>query len=186
VPHDAPPNRFVAIVPNTLSLIRLALAVAFPAIPPVWRLPAVVCAGLTDWLDGFVARRWHAGSTSGQLLDAAADKLFVLSVLVTLTAGGLLAWWQAVLVVARDLSVAVVTLHVALRRKWGSFHKLVPRLAGKLTTAFQFALFAVLLLWGDGTGAIVVFAVTAMCSVVAAADYLGQFVRALREDARKG
>ncbi len=178
-----PPTRFVAAVPNTLSLIRLALAAAFPVIIPGWRLPVVVVAGLTDWLDGFVARRWNAGSTTGQLLDAAADKLFVLSVLVTMTVGGVLEWWQAALIVARDLTVAIVTLYVVFRHERESLRRLVPRLAGKLTTALQFMLFTVLLLWGDRPVATAAFVVTAGCSVVAAIDYLVQFVKAYRADA---
>jgi len=170
--------RFVAAVPNTLSTIRLILAAAFPLFPPAWRAPAVLGAGLTDWLDGWVARRWHAGTTAGQLLDAVADKLFALSVLITLTVGGRLAWWQALLIVARDLSVGSVALYVTVRRDWGSFRDLVPRLAGKLTTTFQFVLFGALLLWPDRPVERVIFGLTAACSVLAAADYLSQFLRA--------
>ena len=184
--HAAPPNRFVAAVPNTLSLIRLALAAAFPVIMPAWRLPVVVIAGLTDWLDGFVARRWHAGSATGQLLDAAADKLFVLSVLVTLTLGGVLQWWQAALIIARDLVVAFVALFVAIRHDPRSLLQMVPRHSGKLTTALQFVLFAVLLLWGERPVATAAIVATSACSVAAAADYLAQFVKRLRADASTG
>jgi CDP-diacylglycerol--glycerol-3-phosphate 3-phosphatidyltransferase len=176
-------NRLITITPNTLSLIRLALAAIFPAIAPGWRLPVVVIAALTDWLDGYVARRWHVSSATGQLLDALADKLFVLSVLVTMALTDLLAWWQLPVIIARDLSVAVVMLYVAMRRQWESLRRMVPRSPGKVTTALQFLLFATLLLLGQHPVCTVIFIVTGACSLLAAGDYLREFVKALREDA---
>jgi CDP-diacylglycerol--glycerol-3-phosphate 3-phosphatidyltransferase/cardiolipin synthase len=182
---DVPRVRFVTAVPNALSAARLILAAAFPLFPLAWRLPAVFVAAFTDWLDGWVARRWQAGSAAGQLLDAVADKGFALSVLITLTVGGQLAWWQALLVLARDLSVGFVALYVTARRAWGSFHDLVPRLPGKLTTTLQFMLFGALLLWPDGPAPRLTFWLTAVCSIVAAADYLGQFLTAPADATRR-
>jgi CDP-diacylglycerol--glycerol-3-phosphate 3-phosphatidyltransferase/cardiolipin synthase len=184
VPELARKARLIAVVPNLLSVLRLGLAAAFPMIPgghPA-RVAAVIAAGFSDWLDGFVARRYGAKSPSGVLLDAIADKLFVFSVLVTLTAEGVLQWWQLLLVIARDLAVAFVAAYVTIKRDWPAFRRLVPRLAGRLTTGFQFALFLAVLIWEGTTFATVVVSLTALCSVLAAADYLGQFGRALRED----
>ncbi len=182
----ASPGRLVAVAPNVLSAIRLAMAAVFPIVAPQWRLPIIVAAGLSDWLDGVIARRFHAGSTIGQLLDAVADKVFVLSVLVTLTVAGGLAWWQVLLVLARDLSVGLVTLYVAVLRRWSSFLQMVPRLPGKLTTAMQYALFATVLLWEGRLAVTIALSLTCLCSVLAAADYVRQFVTALREDAGQG
>jgi len=171
----------IAVVPNALSAARLALAAAFPFVPAPWRLVLVVAAGLSDWLDGAIARRFDARTASGQLLDGLADKLFVVSVLVTLGTAGLLAWWQVAGVLARDLAVAYVAAHMALRRDWDQFRRLVPRLPGKTTTAVQFTLFVVMLLWPDAaaTGWIVTGVIA--CSVIAAIDYLSVYVRGLRE-----
>ncbi len=180
------PNRFVAATPNTLSLLRLALAAVFPAIAPGWRLIVVVLAASTDWLDGFVARRWHVSSAAGQLLDAVADKLFVLSVLITMASTGLLGWWQVPVIIARDLVIAVVMLYVALRRQWESLQRMVPRPPGKVTTALQFLLFATLLLLEQHLVCTVIFVVTGACSLLAAGDYLREFVKALREDVSTG
>jgi phosphatidylglycerophosphate synthase len=177
-------TRLIAVVPNVLSILRLGLAVAFPVIPAEghWRLAAVVAAGFSDWLDGFVARRFKAKSPSGVLLDATADKLFIFSVLLTLTFAGVLQWWQMLLVIARDLAVAFVAAYVAVKQDWPAFRRLVPRLAGRLTTGFQFALFLAVLIWEGTAFATVVITLTALCSVLAAADYLGQFGKALLED----
>ncbi len=177
-----PASGFVAAVPNALSVLRLGLAAAFPLSPEDWRLPIVVAGGLSDALDGFIARRFSARSSSGMLLDAAADKLFVGSVLVTLTCAGLLDWWQLALVVARDGAVALMAAYGALRRNWAAFGRMVPRLSGKLATGFQFALIATLLIWPDTPFAAAVLVLTVIVSVAAAADYLAQFAEALREE----
>jgi CDP-diacylglycerol--glycerol-3-phosphate 3-phosphatidyltransferase len=174
-------------VPNLLSVLRLGLAAAFPIIPYEqqywhWRVVVVAAAGFSDWLDGFVARRWGVKSPSGVLLDATADKLFVFSVVLTLTLTGALQWWQMLLVIARDLAVGFVAAYVAGKRDWPAFRRLQPRLAGRLTTGFQFALFLAVLIWPETTFTTVVLGLTVFCSVLAALDYLGQFARALRED----
>ena len=181
--------RLIALVPNVLSVGRLGLAAIFPFIPAEyeywhWRVVVVAAAGFSDWLDGFVARRYGAKSPSGALLDAVADKLFVFSVLLTLTImePRLLEWWQMLLVIARDLAVGFVAAYVAGKRDWPAFRRLQPRLAGRLTTGFQFALFLAVLIWPETTFTTVVLGLTVFCSVLAALDYLGQFARALRED----
>ena len=141
-------------------------------------LPNFQCLGH----DGFVARRFNAGSPSGQLLDGIADKLFVFSVVLTLTLSGPLTWWQMLLVIARDLTVAFMAAYVAMQRDWAAFRGLVPTVVGKVTTGLQFALFATILLWADTPLATVVFALTALSSAVAAAEYLAQFVRKRAKD----
>ncbi len=179
--------RLIALVPNVLSVLRLGLAAIFPFISAEheywhWRVVVVAAAGFSDWLDGFVARRYGAKSPSGVLLDAVADKLFVFSVVLTLTLTGTLQWWQTLLVIARDLAVGFVAAYVAGKRDWPAFRRLVPRLPGRLTTGFQFALFMAVLIWPKTTFMTAVLGLTVCCSVLAALDYLGQFARALRED----
>jgi CDP-diacylglycerol--glycerol-3-phosphate 3-phosphatidyltransferase len=171
-------------VPNLLSVLRLGLAGAFPFVPPdpPWRLIVVIAAGFTDWLDGYLARRFELKTPSGVMLDAVADKLFVFSVVLTLMLTRVLPLWWMLLVIARDLAVAVVAAYVTWRRDWPAFRRLVPRLPGKLTTGLQFALFLTLLMWPGTTFATFVFVVTAICSLVAALDYLALFGQALRED----
>lgn len=179
------PRRLIAIVPNLLSLGRLCLAAVFPflgASAPGWRAGVVAAGGLSDWLDGLIARRFDARTRTGTLLDGIADKVFVLSVLLTLTITGLLAWWEAALVVSRELAVAVVAGYVAWRRDWAAFGRLVPRLPGKIATALQFALFLVLLLWGRSPAAVVLLAAAAFFSLTAAVDYLALFARALADE----
>ena len=97
---------------------------------------------------------------------------------------GLPGWPAAAeeVVIARDLAVAFVTAYVAGKRDWPAFRRLVPRLPGRLTTGFQFALFLAVLIWPETAFTTFVLVLTVLCSMLAAADYLGQFGKALRED----
>ncbi|MHC4970693.1 MAG: CDP-alcohol phosphatidyltransferase family protein, partial [Planctomycetota bacterium] len=115
---------------------------------------------------------------------AVADKLFVFSVLLTLTVKEprLLEWWQMLLVIARDLAVAFVAAYVTGRREWPAFRRLVPRLPGRLTTGFQFALFLAIVIWPETAFATLVLVLTVLCSLLAAAVYLALFSKAWRED----
>ncbi|MHC4948575.1 MAG: CDP-alcohol phosphatidyltransferase family protein [Planctomycetota bacterium] len=171
-------------VPNGLSIVRLLLAVVLPWLAPGWRLAAVVVAAVTDLLDGFLARRFGVTSVAGGLLDGIADKLFVLSAVLTLTLDGPLAGWQAPLVILRDLVVALIVLYAFTRQDLSVFRRMPPRVMGKVTTAAQFALFVVVLApWPAALGP--ALAVTIACSVVAGADYLWQLGLALRAERRE-
>jgi phosphatidylglycerophosphate synthase len=87
---DEPPrtSRSLATLPNLLTLTRLGLGIAFPLLPETWRLGAFLLATATEALDGALARLLQATSLFGQVLDPIADKVFVLSVLVTLAIDG--------------------------------------------------------------------------------------------------
>lgn len=94
------------MIPNALTLLRLLLAV-----PVGWLIlqqqyePALalgVLAGLTDAIDGWLARRLNAYSRLGAILDPLADKALMLVVFISLAIVGLVPWGVAVVVVARD------------------------------------------------------------------------------------
>ena len=99
-------------VPNVLSVARLALVPVF-----LWLLlhgdyvPALIVlavATFTDFLDGFLARRFDQITRLGQLLDPAADRLFVLACLLGLASRGIMPWWLVALIVSRDVFLIVV------------------------------------------------------------------------------
>ena len=170
-------------VPNALSTFRLGLAVLFPAARGVWVQTAMVLtAGITDLADGMIARRAGYTSWIGGHLDAVADKTFVLVALGTFAARGQILWWQVALLLCRDVAVALIAAYAAVTRQWIAFKRMPSRLPGKLTTAATF-LFILLvacdLQWASGYQHSL-FAVAATLSVVAAADYIVQTVRAQR------
>ena len=100
-------------LPNVLSFARLAGVPLFVwlVLSPRADLVAVVVlmvAGFTDWLDGFLARRWHQTSRVGQMLDPIADRLYILAIVVALAIRGLVPWWLLVVLAARDLLLAAM------------------------------------------------------------------------------
>src|SRR3712207_7677994 len=91
-------------LPNVLSLSRVIFAVGFVAADgPMTRLGLVGAAGLSDVLDGWVARRLNVATRWGALLDPAADRVFVLAAALSLLAGGALTAPAAIVLVSRDI-----------------------------------------------------------------------------------
>lgn len=161
-------------VPNTLSLSRLVLGLAFAWIPVPWRLAVIAFATLSDMLDGAASRHWHVTSTAGRLLDPLADKVFVIGVVTTLWREGAITGWEVFLIALRDIVVLLGAASLALRRDWQSMHALSPTLLGKLTTAAQFGFFLSLVIWQERL--LAVFVATAVLSGLAAADYARIFL----------
>lgn len=177
----APPNRFILHLPNILTALRLGMGVTFPFVADVWRLPLVIAGGGTDFLDGLIARRFNASTWYGGLLDVIADKTFTLIVLIVLTVEHRLAWWQLLLLLVRDIAVGMGCLALILRRRWGAFRMLHSRWPGRVTTFLLFAFFVGVLGFGDFSplrnG---LFIGAAIFSVIAAVDYLRQYLTVMR------
>lgn len=128
-------------VANQLTLLRMFLIPAFVILvlydKPGWALVTFVVAGITDALDGLIARRAGQRTSLGALLDPMADKLLLISTFIVLTVPGTgmvnrFPLWFTVLVISRDvvivLTVAITSLAIGPR----SFE---PSIYGKLATA---------------------------------------------------
>ncbi|HWW82875.1 MAG TPA: CDP-alcohol phosphatidyltransferase family protein [Vicinamibacterales bacterium] len=126
---------------NQLTLLRMLLIPAFVILVVYghlgWALIVFVAAGLTDGLDGLIARMSDQKSSLGAWLDPMADKLLLVTTFVVLTLPGLglanrLPIWLTVLIISRDvviiLTVAIVNLAIGRR----TFR---PSVFGKLATA---------------------------------------------------
>lgn len=94
-------------VPNLLSLLRLALVPVFLLLilgGQDWQAVVVLAvASITDFLDGYLARRLNQVTRLGQLLDPAADRLYIFATLVGLAVVGYIPIWLAVVVISRDV-----------------------------------------------------------------------------------
>ena len=130
-------------VPNLLSLFRMGLVplfiIALVGDHPGRALAIFVLAGVTDAVDGFIARVYRQQSHLGSFLDPMADKLLLTSAYVMLAippAGGGLAIpvWVSILVIARDVLIVIVALILYVALDIGSFP---PAMIGKLTTGVQ-------------------------------------------------
>ncbi len=140
-------NRILT-VPNVLSLLRLLiLPWLYMLIVDGQYLTGLVVAGLfasTDFLDGWVARKFDQVTRFGQLLDPASDRLFIITLIVAMVVAGLVPWWLAVAIVLRDVLLLVGSL-VVLRS--GAATPPVTYL-GKATTFLLMWAFPILLLAG--------------------------------------
>ena len=133
-------DRLVTI-PNALSLLRLLGVPVFLWLVVDQRAPVagfvlLVVAGITDWLDGFLARRLHQMSRVGALLDPLVDRLYIAATLIGLALTAVISWWLVGLLIARE--VMLLALVPMLRRQ--------GRLALPVTKVGKAATFA--LMWG--------------------------------------
>ena len=78
-----------------------------------WALVVFVVASLTDFLDGYLARRWHVITSFGKLADPLADKALVLGTLLMLCITDGVPWWPLVILFVREVAVTVGRLRVA-------------------------------------------------------------------------
>lgn len=147
-----PADRLVT-VPNVLSLLRLAGVPLFLWLilgPRHDGLAVLVLAlsGLTDWMDGKLARLLNQSSRLGALLDPAVDRLYTLSALLAFGVRAILPWWVIAVLLGRDLVLAA-TLPVL--RHYG--HDLLPvHYMGKAATLCLLYAFPLLLLAHDVHG----------------------------------
>ena len=139
-------------LPNALTVARLLLIPIFVALlvpsegGESWAAAIVFAvAGVTDQVDGFLARRWHVESTFGKIADPLADRLMIdVAVL-------LLFWhdrlpWIALLIPARDLALILLT-PLAIRRGY----RFEVNLVGKAATWLLYASLAFVMVTVDGT-----------------------------------
>jgi len=124
-------------LPNTISLSRVVLALAFVLVSEPWdRIALIAVAGFTDFIDGWLARHEKSESATGALLDPLADRVFVLVAISTYLVEGLLTTGQYFIFLTRDLATAVgfivakiiPTLRPAVFR---------ARMLGKIVTVIQ-------------------------------------------------
>ncbi|MDX6347777.1 MAG: hypothetical protein QOF84_2567 [Streptomyces sp.] len=147
----------ILTIPNILSMARLVGVPVFLWLilwpefggpkSDGWALLILMLSGVTDYLDGKLARRWNQISNLGRILDPAADRLYILSTLVGLTWRGILPWWVTGLLLAREALLGVMIL-VLRRHGYGP-----PQVnfMGKAATFNLMYAFPLLLL-SDGNG----------------------------------
>ena len=130
-------------VPNIITLIRFVLvpAVIFAMLTGHlgWALGGFVAAGISDAVDGFIARQFNQRTTLGAYLDPVADKLLLVSVFVVLGFMGDLPLWLVVAAVSRD---ALIIGAVLLSNVMGHPVEMRPFFVSKANTAIQIVLAA--------------------------------------------
>ncbi len=134
-------------IPNIITIIRI-LSIA-PICWLLWKesyslaLVLLVIAGLSDALDGYLARRYGWLTRLGAILDPIADKLFVMGVLVVFGAKGALPWWLIGLIIGRDIIIVIG----AILYRWVTHNlEMRPLFVSKINTGLQILLLAFTLL----------------------------------------
>lgn len=142
------------MVPNFPTLLTWTRVLAIPLLVAVFYWPAdrslqnllatilFVAAAITDWLDGWLARRWNQTSAFGAFLDPVADKLMVCTALVMLVALGRVDAGIAAIIVGRELTISAL-------REWmaqiGAHTSVAVHSIGKFKTAAQLVAIPLLL-----------------------------------------
>jgi cardiolipin synthase (CMP-forming) len=170
-------------IPNIITIARLIMVPLIVVLigQERWGLAFALfaAAGVSDGVDGFIARRFNMRSEFGAYLDALADKALLVSIYVTLSVTGVLPGWLAILVVSRDLMIISAIMVSRLMERPLAIK---PLFVSKLNTGAQIV-FAALVLGTKAftldvptlyaAGMILVAALT----IVSAAAYLARWMR---------
>ncbi len=128
-------------VPNQITLLRLGFLPLFLILIVYehyrWALLILVLAGLSDGIDGLLARKLNQKSSIGAYLDPIADKLLLSSSFVILAMEKKIPWWLTIMVLSRDILMLMVAAVIILISGYRPFP---PSLLGKATTFFQIVL----------------------------------------------
>jgi CDP-diacylglycerol--glycerol-3-phosphate 3-phosphatidyltransferase len=174
-------------LPNILSLVRLFLVlpllmVLLSSLPSsqLWGGLIILLGGLTDYFDGYLARKLHCESEWGRILDPLADKVGVGGLAVALVLLGSLPLWFLGALLARDLMILTGGLY--LKRRFGI---VLPSIfAGKLTVTVVAGTLFLLMVGVGGIPADVLLGVSALLLAVSFAMYLNRFFVELHSRAK--
>lgn len=105
----------VVTVPNVLTVVRFLGVPLFMWLVLAqkeygWAVVVLAVMGSTDWVDGYVARRFDQASKLGRVLDPAADRLALIAVAVTLVLAGVVLWWYLAALLVPDLVLGISSL----------------------------------------------------------------------------
>lgn len=125
-------------IPNLLTIFRISLVpifVIFVIHNDLWMaLIIFILAGITDGLDGFIARLLNQRTVVGAYLDPIADKMLLMSAYIGLAFKDMLPGWLSVIVVSRDI---IILAGIAIISLMGKGTEIRPSIASKFTTVFQ-------------------------------------------------
>ncbi|MFZ9052741.1 MAG: CDP-alcohol phosphatidyltransferase family protein [Woeseiaceae bacterium] len=173
-------------LPNAISLLRIALILPilllFVNDEFGWALALFLVAGLSDGIDGYLAKRFDWNTRLGAFLDPAGDKLLAAWSFGTLAYLGHLPVWLAVVVILRDVVIVTgsILYHYLVRRLEGE-----PTRISKLNTAMEFMLLVFVISragygWPDDITITILGATVLVTVVISGYDYVATWIRSAR------
>jgi CDP-diacylglycerol--glycerol-3-phosphate 3-phosphatidyltransferase len=169
----------IVLTPVVMAL--LMIDGAEPGATSTWAAILFGLAAATDFVDGYLARRWQLTTKLGSFLDTTADKLLVTGVLIALVAVERASPWIAVIIIGREIVILGLRGVIAAE---GTVMQ--PSMLGKLKTTVQFVAIALAIVRpGDEIGGLFldewVMIAAAVITVWSAVDYLARFASSLSE-----
>jgi cardiolipin synthase len=154
---SSPVSSRIVTVPNLLTMFRMALIPVFVSLlfsrKFFWALGVFILAGLTDGLDGLLARRLNQGSQLGTILDPIADKLLLVTSFIVLSVPAIapqplprhfpIPFWVTVVVISRDIFIVVGAAAINIVTGFSRFR---PSWLGKINTTVQILAIAAILI----------------------------------------
>ena len=189
-------DRGLWTIPNLISVLRLVAIPWFPWLllhddKPIAAGILLAILGATDWVDGYIARRFDQGSKFGKIIDPVADRVLLIAGAVALLIDGAVPRWVGILVLVREAIISIATVSLAA----SGARRIDVQWVGKAgTLALMFAL--PMFLWLDTTSpglghdvlAVITWTFTIaglVLSYYATAGYI-PIARAALRDGRKG
>jgi CDP-diacylglycerol--glycerol-3-phosphate 3-phosphatidyltransferase len=133
----------VPLLLTWLRIVAIPLFVAVLYVPESWvsertanvtSMWIFIAAGVTDWLDGYLARKWNQTTSFGAFLDPVADKLMVTAALIVLTEKGLVNPFASLIIIGREITISAL-------REWmaqiGQSKSVAVNILGKIKTVSQ-------------------------------------------------
>ena len=173
-------------LPNFISVFRICLVPVFIVVYfydnsdlKLYAVLVYAFAALSDFLDGFLARKYQASSNLGKLLDPLGDKLMTISVMVCITIDGLIPFWAVI--VAGIKEILMGTGGLVLHKK--AHTELLPaNLIGKTSTVVFFLVCVTLMLVRNipGWAAVTMISAAIGLTFAALASYLSKYIKIMK------
>lgn len=172
----------IRLLPNFLSLLRIVLAfflyINIRSHEPIIASWILIAAGITDFLDGYLARRLGQISALGGLLDPLADKIFFGTLFVALLLENSLPIWIFAVFIVRDVLLLLGTAFIKMRH---ILYEFTPTFLSKINTTLQFCFGLIAVIYPNSAILLVLVGIILVTTILSAFFYFIRFVTTVFE-----
>ena len=167
-------------IPNILTLLRIIMIPIFYVVffsditnSSLFAALIFIIASLTDWFDGFLARKWSLVTNFGKIMDPLADKLLVMTALVCLLTSFRIPAWAVIVILAREMAITGLRIIAASEGV-----VVAADMLGKFKTVFQ--LVAIILLLLNNFIGIYMLYIAIFFTILSGIDYIIKMNRVIK------